>query len=196
MRLHDISATVTQPRNREGSYCFLNYSNNDNMDEFESWNTSMDIPGAREFIVCNRQPSMTQVLRDVKRREHELLNCLCSILYDSKFVQRVVNGFEVLPLLGNLRCGAWYAEKPKATCYFKSTDGHTGQWSFSLTRLNLHVADMAVEYGGVCIVDATRRGKRFPVRSSQTVVIGYGFSCMILPVVILVELCRLQNLVE
>lgn len=47
--------------------------------------------------------------------------------------------------------------------YFKSTDGHNGNWSFSCTRLNLHVAEVAARQGGVIIVDATRKGKRFPV---------------------------------
>ena len=45
------------------------------------------------------------------------------------------------------------------TCYFKSTDGHSGNWSFSTTRVNFHVALMAAEKGGVLIVDATRKGK-------------------------------------
>ena len=51
-----------------------------------------------------------------------------------------------------------------ATCYFKSTDGHAGNWSFSLIRLNLHVALHAAAAGGCFVVDATRRGKTFPVR--------------------------------
>jgi hypothetical protein len=29
------------------------------------------------------------------------------------------------------------------TCYFKSTDGHVGNWSFSTARLNLHLALLA-----------------------------------------------------
>ena len=49
------------------------------------------------------------------------------------------------------------------TCYFKSTDGHAGNWSFSLIRLNLHVALQAAAAGGCFVVDATRRGKTFPV---------------------------------
>jgi hypothetical protein len=36
--------------------------------------------------------------------------------------------------------------------------------SFSVTRLNLHVALLAAERGGVLIVDSTRKGKRVPVR--------------------------------
>jgi hypothetical protein len=77
---------------------------------------------------------------------------------------QVHNLYPTLPLLANLRCGLWYTPKPDATCYFKSTDGHAGNWSFSCTRLNLHAADIAARKGGAIIVDATRKGKRYPVR--------------------------------
>lgn len=59
--------------------------------------------------------------------------------------------------------------QPEATCYFKSTDGHTGAWAFSLTRLNWHVALLAANRGGAIIVDATRRGKTFPDALTKTV---------------------------
>ena len=49
------------------------------------------------------------------------------------------------------------------TCYFKSTDGHHGHWAFSVTRLNLHLLDILSSRDGLAIVDATRKGKRFPV---------------------------------
>lgn len=65
-----------------------------------------------------------------------------------------------LPLLPNLRCGLWYVRPPAAgTCYFKSTDGHNNNWSFSTVRLNLNVAQAAASAGGCLIVDATKRGK-------------------------------------
>jgi tRNA A64-2'-O-ribosylphosphate transferase len=47
-------------------------------------------------------------------------------------------------------------------CYFKSTDGHFGQWSFSFTRLNLHLALGAFKSSGALVVDSTRKGKSFP----------------------------------
>ncbi len=68
-----------------------------------------------------------------------------------------------LPLLANLRCGLWYTPQHDGTCYYKSTDGHHGAWNFSTTRLNWHVAELAAKKGGAIIVDATRKGKRFPV---------------------------------
>lgn len=61
-----------------------------------------------------------------------------------------------------------YVAEPAGTCYFKSTDGHFGSWTFSLTRLNLSAALLAAQEGGVLIVDATRRGKTFPVRLFRT----------------------------
>lgn len=55
-----------------------------------------------------------------------------------------------LPLVANERCGSWYIDpKRKAgSAYFKSTDGHTGQWKFSLRRLNLHLLELIGERGG------------------------------------------------
>ena len=56
------------------------------------------------------------------------------------------------------------------TCYFKSTDGHCNNWSFSGTRLNMHVAEAAARRGGCVIVDATRSTtKRFPDSLSKTI---------------------------
>ena len=123
----------------------------------------VDVPGGLTLHICNQQPSITGVLRAVKREEHGIFNCITSIVHDSEFVQQVRAQFAPFPLLTNLRCGSWYAPDPDGTCYFKSTDGHIGQWSFSTVRLNLHVAELALRHGGVCIVDSTRRGKRFPV---------------------------------
>lgn len=77
----------------------------------------------------------------------------------------------------NLRCGLWYCQPPPDfTCYFKvrtghdgckgetlqrvgvlridlhvslqSTDGHTGQWQFNLSRLNAQVVLQAAQHGG------------------------------------------------
>ncbi|KAI8112873.1 hypothetical protein M9434_004193 [Picochlorum sp. BPE23] len=142
------------------------------MDEFDRLQNESKlscVPGMDLFL-CNHQPSISAVLRDVKKREHGLFNCVASIMHDSLFVREIAEETG-LPVFGNLRCGAWYtsAQDMDGTCYFKSTDGHTGQWSFSLTRLNLHVAEKAVACGGCIIVDATRRGKRYPDALSKTV---------------------------
>ena len=115
---------------------------------------------------CNRTayvPSVNQVLRALKKREVGLYNCICSVLSDVAFVKEISLLYPSLPLFANLRCGLWYAPKHDSTCYFKSTDGHYGNWGFSCTRLNLHTARLAAEKRGCIIVDATRRGKSFPV---------------------------------
>ncbi|KAG7669233.1 hypothetical protein KSW81_007392 [Nannochloris sp. 'desiccata'] len=128
----------------------------------------IDIPGITLFL-GNHQPSITSVLRAVKRAEHGILNCIASIVHDYEFVNEVATAFTPFPLLPNLRCGLWYSPVTTDSCYFKSTDGHSGEWSFSTARLNLHVAQLAALQGGVCIVDATRRGKTFPDALTKTI---------------------------
>lgn len=121
-------------------------------------------------------PSLTRILRDVKRQEHSPRNCVASIVYDARmFVARLPAVFPGWSIFGNKRCGAWYVPPdgsddvlPKQ-CYFKSTDGHVNKWGFSFARLNLHVALDAARHGGCIVVDATRRGKMFPDALSKTV---------------------------
>ncbi len=137
--------------------------------EEELRHREIDIPGGVTLLLGNHQPSFTAVLRAVKRAEHSILNCIASIVHDYEFVSDVAGAFTPFPLLPNLRCGGWYAAVPTDNCYFKSTDGHSGEWSFSTARLNLHVAQIAAQHGGVCIVDATRRGKTFPDALTKTI---------------------------
>ena len=96
---------------------------------------------------------------------------LRSIYEDAIFVDAVRRGIaRGLPALANLRCGAWYAASYDGDCYFKSTDGHTHRWAFSLSRVNAHVAFLAAEHGGVLIVDSTKSVvKRFPDALSKTI---------------------------
>ncbi|WVZ79802.1 hypothetical protein U9M48_027338, partial [Paspalum notatum var. saurae] len=115
--------------------------------------------------------SIYKAARRIKRRASTLYNALRSVAEDAAFVAEVAALWPSLPLVANLRCGLWYAP-PRAfaaTCYFKSTDGHAGNWSFSTARLNLHLALLAGERGGCVIVDSTRRGKRFPDSMSKTI---------------------------
>ncbi|MCD7464830.1 hypothetical protein HAX54_053482 [Datura stramonium] len=107
--------------------------------------------------------------RTIKRSENTLYNALRSIYEDSIFVGEISLLWPELPLLANLRCGLWYSQKFHSTCYFKSTDGHTNNWSFNTSRLNLHVALLAGQKGGCMIVDSTRKGKRFPDSMSKTI---------------------------
>lgn len=53
--------------------------------------------------------------------------------------------------IANLRCGAWYTDPAQAASepvYFKSTDGHHGQWAFNLRRANLHLLPLIAAHGG------------------------------------------------
>ena len=110
-------------------------------------------------------PTARNVQRALNREQHSLYNCLLSILDDTRFVNEIRSLYPALPVFVNLRCGLWYSESQHETCYFKSTDGHFGNWNFSCVRLNIHVAKACCEHGGCIVIDATRRGKTFPVRA-------------------------------
>ena len=81
---------------------------------------------------------------------------------------------------------------PGVHAYFKSTDGHHGNWSFNLRRPNLHLLPVTTAHGGyehfqlvalpfffgepgallqyrIILVDSTRAGKRLPDALSKTV---------------------------
>jgi tRNA A64-2'-O-ribosylphosphate transferase len=80
---------------------------------------------------------------------------------------------------------------PTAQAYFKSTDGHHGNWAFNLRRPNIHLLPVAATHGGyvaiihdfttlssennkqlvsrLILVDSTRAGKRLPDALSKTV---------------------------
>ncbi|KAJ9478194.1 tRNA A64-2'-O-ribosylphosphate transferase [Pseudozyma hubeiensis] len=107
----------------------------------------------------------------IKRESRHIYNKLHSISHDSAFVHRIRALFPSLLLTANLRCGAWYTDPTitSAVSYFKSTDGHTHQWGFSLKRSNLHLVPLIVDAGGAIIVDSTRRGKSIPDALSKTI---------------------------
>lgn len=110
------------------------------------------------------------LIRELRSERSSLKAHLLSIIEDSKILQDV-KAIMDLPLIANLRNGLWYGPDHwfASTCYFKSTDGHTGQWKFSLTRLNIHVAQIAASNDGCIIVDSTRKGKKFPDSLYSTV---------------------------
>ena len=116
-----------------------------------------------EVLAQGLQTSQAQVSKALRRDQHSVYNCLLSILDDARFVDDLLTLYPGTPAFANLRCGLWYLRSSSGTCYFKSTDGHTGNWQFSVARLNLHVAEACHAAGGCIIVDATRRGKTFPV---------------------------------
>ncbi|KAH7333932.1 initiator tRNA phosphoribosyl transferase-domain-containing protein [Rhizoctonia solani] len=113
-------------------------------------------------------------LNELRQEMTNAYNRLHSIDQDSKFVSRVAQS-GTLPVIPNLRCGAWYVDPSlipsngTAFAYFKSTDGHTSQWNFNLRRANLHLLPLITIHGGIILVDSTRRGKRHPDALSRTV---------------------------
>jgi tRNA A64-2'-O-ribosylphosphate transferase len=93
--------------------------------------------------------NFSRILGDLKRSNLSLTNRLKSIRHDADFANRVAEAYR-RPLVANERCGSWYLEPSRkaASAYFKSTDGHTGQWQFSTRRLNLHLLPLIDENDG------------------------------------------------
>ena len=113
--------------------------------------------------------SNSHLCRAAQKQERGFLSHLRSILEDAKFVSEVRRTYPALAFFANMRCGTWYAHPDAHQCYFKSTDGHSGHWRFSDTRLNLCVAELAASTGGAIIVDSTKRGKPFPDSLTKTI---------------------------
>lgn len=93
--------------------------------------------------------TINRLLGDLRRAHLSVANRLRSIRHDAAFVDEVAAS-SGRPLVANERCGSWYI-RPAAkggSAYFKSTDGHTGQWAFSTRRLNLHLLPLIAEFDG------------------------------------------------
>ncbi|KAK5166090.1 tRNA A64-2'-O-ribosylphosphate transferase [Saxophila tyrrhenica] len=122
------------------------------------------------LIFPSAHHSISSTLTTLSRSHLTVSNRLRSIKHDAEFVEAVSSIYQ-LPLIANERCGSWYItpELKAGSAYFKSTDGHFGQWGFSLRRLNLGVLEVVGRQGGCIIVDSTRRGKSMPDALSKTV---------------------------
>ncbi|RAQ67520.1 tRNA a64-2'-o-ribosylphosphate transferase [Aspergillus flavus] len=118
----------------------------------------------------SKEQTISQTLSSLRRSALSITNRLRSIESDANFVREVADYYD-LPLVANERCGSWYIppEAKAGSAYFKSTDGHTGQWDFSFRRLNLQILPISRKHGGCIIVDSTRRGKLMPDALSKTV---------------------------
>ena len=88
-------------------------------------------------------------LNALKHSTLRIENRLKSIEHDAQFILQVAETY-CLPLVANARCGSWYIppERKTGSAYFKSTDGHQGQWSFSTRRLNLQLLEIIGAYHG------------------------------------------------
>lgn len=107
------------------------------------------------------------IIKDLRKEGQSLRARLQSIIYDNRFVST----FDKYPLIANERCGLWYIQQHQLhdSGYFKSTDGHTNQWKFSLRRLNFHLLPLIGSKGTVVLVDSTRKGKLMPDALLKTV---------------------------
>jgi tRNA A64-2'-O-ribosylphosphate transferase len=125
---------------------------------------------ATKGLIFSQVTNFSRVLRDISSSTLSISNRLVSIVSDASFVTTVAASYQ-RPLVANERCGSWYIEPSQkmGSCYFKSTDGHFGQWKFSSRRLNLHLLEIIEANKGAIIVDSTRRGKRMPDALSKTV---------------------------
>lgn len=112
--------------------------------------------------------SYNSVLKDLRKDSRSIRNRLLSILLDAEWVQEAAKAY-ARPLVPNERCGSWYVEQYTDSCYFKSTDGHTNQWSLSTKRTNFHLLKLIADNAGVVLVDSTRRGKTMPDSFTKTV---------------------------
>ncbi|KAL1645535.1 tRNA A64-2'-O-ribosylphosphate transferase [Diplodia intermedia] len=123
-----------------------------------------------DIIFPELSTDFSTTLSTLKRATLSISNRLQSISDDAEFVCAVADAYR-RPLVANERCGSWYIplERKAASAYFKSTDGHAGEWSFSLRRLNIQVLELVGANDGCIIVDSTRRGKRMPDALSKTV---------------------------
>jgi tRNA A64-2'-O-ribosylphosphate transferase len=102
-----------------------------------------------KLIFPTAHNSINTTLAALKRSNLSITNRLRSIANDAELVQAVQNVYQ-LPLIANERCGSWYIPPSfkAGSAYFKSTDGHHGQWSFSLRRLNVQVLKVIGDSGG------------------------------------------------
>lgn len=121
-------------------------------------------------LLFNQNNDINAITKELKKSLLSFTNRLQSIIHDAKFVDLVQQELQ-LPLVANERCGLWYIPPNKRTdtCYFKSTDGHTNVWSFSLRRLNLHLLPIISANKGIIVVDSTRRGKPMPDALLKTI---------------------------
>lgn len=107
-------------------------------------------PTSISSLQMNSSPNpLSQTLASLRLFTLSIHNRLSSIYEDALFVERITSLID-LPLVANERCGSWYVppKKKAGSVYFKSTDGHFGQWAFSKRRLNLHLLEIITKFEG------------------------------------------------
>ena len=105
----------------------------------------------------------------------DIYDRLSSIKYESDLAAELALIFPSIPWIPNERAGLWYLSRTKVnvlkgvSVYFKSTDGHVGQWDVNPRRLNLHLLHYVSSNKGLFIIDVTKQGKKFPDSQSKTI---------------------------
>jgi tRNA A64-2'-O-ribosylphosphate transferase len=110
--------------------------------------------GGQLPLPSGREPALFRFMNDGKPYKPSVHDRLRSIALDVGFVRSVADANPLLTVVPNLRCGEWYAPPELAggrQAYFKSTDGHTGEWDFSLRRANMHLLPL-IEQAGGCVL--------------------------------------------
>lgn len=109
--------------------------------------TSILFPSHQNTTTTN---NINTLLKQLARQNLSTHNRLASIASDAAFIHQIAAHYSHLPVLANERCGSWYTppELKGGSAYFKSTDGHNGEWGFSLRRLNVDVLRRVEEGGG------------------------------------------------
>ncbi|KAI9662051.1 MAG: hypothetical protein M1831_002966 [Alyxoria varia] len=138
--------------------------------------------------------SIHALTSSISKSTLSLSNRLHSIAHDSSFVSDTASLLALEDaVIANERCGGWYVDPARkaGSSYFKSTDGHEGQWAFSCRRLNLGVLRVVGEHGGGIVVDSTRRGKHLPDALAKTIPIW----CAVLNRLLFPEVAESHSLV-
>jgi tRNA A64-2'-O-ribosylphosphate transferase len=118
--------------------------------------------------ICST-PGSRQKKKTATRARHRLLSIARDAQIIEKQLMTLPGKLRDLPLIPNERCGRWYLNEFRTSCYFKSTDGHVNIWEFSLKRLNLELLHGVIaKEGGCVIVDSSVR-KRLPDSFSRTI---------------------------
>ena len=101
------------------------------------------------LIFPSMSGNFSKTLSSLKKSRLSIRRRLSSILEDWLFVRSLADRSE-LPLIANERCGSWYIppEAKVGSVYFKSTDGHQGQWTFSTRRLNVQLLEIVEASNG------------------------------------------------
>lgn len=114
----------------------------------------MSPPTAADLIFSEQaNHNFSKTLTELKRHTLSIHNRLLSILEDAAYIQKVNEAYG-RPLIANERCGSWYInpKQKHGSAYFKSTDGHTGVWSFSTRRLNAHLVEIIGKHDGFGLI--------------------------------------------